>query len=694
MFALSADGGGGGAAWPSETNSVTAPQGPARQISNSASDRTTVEQLPTVEEVMANVVNEFPHLVGLPLSERDGQKLRGEVVEEEGEEERVNPEWEYDSGFTEWRVERREAVDWGQAVRRFLEWYEEYRYKVLKFGRGEPHEVLRETFRLEARNSWQPEYNTKQFAELKALERQALGYDTCAECATYFCRRPADHETAHHPGRFEQPVVVLLTRTASATPDGDHVPPVEHDREVAEAWQPAYHVMRNQLKAAGYDSSEYLYHKQAEPHPGQGANRAYGHEHVALLIDVAGHGHDAEDIEALLRPVIDKHVEVCDWAEHEAHGAEAIEVKEAGEFDESIASYVAKYLSIDDGADLFERPPEYIMWAASQWSTNTQKATRSDNAGWAISADLCEQDYHNPEQGQVLRHGEEIRRSTKRGVSFECAECGSPWDVDQDHDTLASARLATDGGEVVDAEPPAVAQRTIEAAAVAGPERVDAQLVDDVLGSDSTDAEEIWQDARSGASVGESTKRSEWRRRIEEHLRHNPGASVAEVAGALELPPVADEIVREVKDGGDNSELSGFEREPSWRLESVVNRRWRECYSCKNEYLSQHGEECPRCGSEATKIQETDVSPGQIDMRPLKLPEQRQERRRKAIIEAMPAEYERGLYSCKCGVTMGSDLMLQHVEAEHGEGAEPGQLADMVRRASAARGGVGGETDA
>lgn len=688
-----------------ETNSVTASQGSKRRYSNQQTGRTPLEELPTVDEVLAEVVNEYPHLVGLPLSEIDGQQLRGEVVDEEREQRVVRPEYRYDASFTKTEVRERRAVGWGEAVREFLEWYESYRYKTLKFGKGEPGSPDRETFSLEARNSWQPEYQTTEFARLKALERQTVGYDTCGECASYFCRRPAEHETAREPGAYEEPVVALITRSASSTPESEHVPPVEHDRALVEAWEPVYHTLRNRLRAAGFSREEWVYHRQGEPHEGGGAASAYGHEHTALIIDVAGHEHGVDEVEDLLRPVVDKHVEACEWAEEEAHGAEALEVKGVGEGEEEIrspASYVAKYLSVDGGADLFERSPEYLMWGAVQWATGTQKGVRSVNANHAVSADLCTQDYHNPEESQVHRHGEFTRESAQQGHDRECAECGSPWGVDQEHGTNVERRLMADGGEV-QAVSSSTVQTTLEAAMVAGPEPVDEELVDEVLGRPTESrAEEVWRDSRAGASYGETTKRVRRRRRIQRCLEENPDASSAGVAGALLLPPEADELVREVMAGEDSSGWSSYERPPEWGLEAVVDGRYRECLSCTESYEAHEGEECPRCGSEATEVRESPASPGHVDMRPLKLPEQRRRERIKAVLvelggwewrelKAHNETYEKlcpvewRSYTCDCGATFGPAHVAEHVLG-HGEEAPPERLAAMVQPASEARG--------
>jgi hypothetical protein len=121
---------------------------------------------------------------------------------------------------------------------------------------------------------------------------------------------------------------------------------------------------------------------------------------------------------------------------------------------------VAKYVACEPDKDLLERSDEYLMWAASQWATATQKYSRDRVATAATKADACHQECVSEESHQDRDHGETVVRSRKPGVSFECVECGSSFGIDQDstlteHRTTEAAtggRVAADGGEEVEWE--------------------------------------------------------------------------------------------------------------------------------------------------------------------------------------------------------------------------------------------------
>lgn len=101
------------------------------------------------------------------------------------------------------------------------------------------------------------------------------------------------------------------------------------------------------------------------------------------------------------RPVVDKHVELCEHAKHSAHkinesDESAVSVNPPDEIDE-VASYVSKYLVVGPDQDPLERSPEYLMYAASQLASSTQKYSRLRWATAGIKADRCQQQYLNGE---------------------------------------------------------------------------------------------------------------------------------------------------------------------------------------------------------------------------------------------------------------------------------------------------------
>jgi hypothetical protein len=486
-----------------------------------------------VAERVADVAREYPERAFRPVSEEEGRRLRAEVVEEAWSESVVSPVEEWRESFTVEEVEERTALPWIAVVEEFLEWYEGYRGAAVKFGRGRPDTDEWETFSVPIENSFQPEYQTREFARLKALERELIGGE-----------RPTGGGCE---GAYAEPYTAILTRSASSTGEGGEFRPVvDHDREVADAWNDGVkRALRYALEERlGLASDGWEYHKQGEPHPGGGEASGYGHDHAVIFADLGSVEADGDDLAEALRPVVDKHVEVCEGAGPEAHGADAVSVMDAEDFEQGAASYAASYLSIDDERDLLERSEEYIMWAASQWATATQKGVRSVGANAAIAADRCKQRCEHHEADQEVAHGEEIVKSARRGYEYECAACRSPWGVRQDYETLTAARL-DDGDGDGDGGPGEEVRR---AAAVAGPEPVGGEVT-----------------AAAGSTAEVVADGGVDRESVEEELRGRwPSARSAAVVGRSSEDL---EVAEEYDTAG---ESVGTERPPQWRAVSVV----------------------------------------------------------------------------------------------------------------------------
>jgi hypothetical protein len=407
-----------------------------------------------------DVLEAFPDLAHLPVSEVEGRELRVECIDEA----RVERELTTGEGETVKieEVTERTAVPMWKAVAEMLEWHAGYHKSALKLEYGVETDPHHEEFTTPLENAWMAEAQEQERARLKGLERETVGHETCEECETRRCQETDDHETEWVDGAFERPVVALTGRTAA----GDGQAPADHAREIADAWGPCRRTLRYITDKLGLENHEWVRWTQGEPHPGEkagsgfGGNTGYHHAHDVMIFDAAAA--DGEIETATFRPLIEKHVEKCesagvlahdlekDW-ENNPESVETVEVKEVEEeIGESVASYAAGYLA-NTGEDLLERSPEYLMWAATMWATETRKATGTDSRTHAVKADRCKHAHHTGEQETA--HGESVVRSEKRGYSLECGMCGSPWELDQEQ-TLSSARLsdgpevAADGGQV------------------------------------------------------------------------------------------------------------------------------------------------------------------------------------------------------------------------------------------------------
>lgn len=422
------------------------------------------DDLPTPGERVQEFVREYPGRAFAPLSETDGRKIRRELTEAERVE--YDVELKYGEGTVErsYETERR-ALPWVAAVEGLLESYEADRDASLRFGRGCPESPDREEFTVPLENSWMPSAQERAFAQLKALDRETVGFYTCDESGCgYYCDDPDEHGAEWVPGEYADPCVGLITLSASATPDGDHLPPVDHTDARRETWGGRDGVRRKLRdvlsRKMGLESSDWTYWRQTEPHAGGGDNSCYGHDHLMVVFDRAAADGDLplETAEDLLRLPVERHVERCEYAGSSAHADEAVEVKSIeGDGDGEVghlANYMADYISVDPDEGLLERPIEFIAWAAQMWAANRNKRSRAVSAGAAIDADACKQQYRDPESEQDHDHGERLRHNGGRGPEIECAECGSSWGVSQGETVIEARRgSAGDDGGSASGEP-------------------------------------------------------------------------------------------------------------------------------------------------------------------------------------------------------------------------------------------------
>ncbi|QZP39836.1 hypothetical protein [Halobaculum magnesiiphilum] len=424
-------------------------------------------------------MSELGERAHLPLSDVHGRKLRRDCCHEEYREYTV----EDSSGATEKREERVNVTSKKlyQVVADMLHWHSDYLKSTLRLEYGERADPEHTLLDVPLDNSWMAAYQDKERARLKALERETCGYETCDDCDTRWCQEQDDHETEHVVGEFDDPVVVLTGRTAA----GDGRPPVDHAREIAEAWTGEHgndgagrslrYVMDEKL---GLESDEWVRWTQGEPHTGKRrqvggyGNLGYHHAHDVIILEGAAATGDVTA--ASFRTVIEKHVEECAGAGADAHDLDAapdewangdvdtVVVKNVDdEIEQSVASYAAAYLA-NDSKDLLERSVPYLMWAATMWATNTQKGIKSVSANRAIEADRCKHKHAAGDQG--LDHGEMTNcadcrcvsapgtagcsRCDGRGFHVVCTACGSQWGIDQSSPARAGddPRVAADGG--------------------------------------------------------------------------------------------------------------------------------------------------------------------------------------------------------------------------------------------------------
>ena len=304
-----------------------------------------------------------------PLTERDGVTLRDEV--------------------RDWNdLDGDRAVTWKAATDRWRDYIRD---------KEDIETVFEDNSGNRAKGSkphrFDPAYADKQYAKLKDLERGI---------------------SDEYGKRLH---TAMLTFTASASPDGDPLPPVDHLDGLLSSWDAIRRALDRALDGRRYERLAIL-----EPHPGDGSNNGYLHVHMAVFLDGVVRSSTFDD-------VIGAHVRNCDLAEWDAHDLEddsTLSVRHAGadradqEDDDvldELAIYLAEYLGTygDDPLD----EPEHVQAAnALLWATERQRwrpsngaqeymATqpRESDSEWSLVGIEKDDEFHpaDPENGGVDR---------------------------------------------------------------------------------------------------------------------------------------------------------------------------------------------------------------------------------------------------------------------------------------------------
>jgi hypothetical protein len=260
-----------------------------------------------------------------PLTDRDGVSLRSEVRD-----------WDDLDGDR--------PVSWNGAINRWREYVRDKRDVESVFENGDGERVQGSK-----PHRFAPEYNDKQYAKLKDLER-GLGEEFGKRLHT-----------------------AMLTFTASGSPDDEPLPPVDHLDGLLESWEAIRRSLDRVLDGRRWERLAIL-----EPHPGDGENNGYLHVHMAVFID-------GPITAEQFQPVIDAHLRNCDIADRDAHGVDDIQVRHAGsdrddEGLDELAIYLAEYLGTYGDDDPLDAPEHVQAANAVLWATQRQRWRPSNGA--------------------------------------------------------------------------------------------------------------------------------------------------------------------------------------------------------------------------------------------------------------------------------------------------------------------------
>ncbi len=373
---------------------------------------------------VAQFIEKYPQRAKLPVTTNGD--LRARYVEF------IERTWEakdYVSGhfdtteISELQPDR--AMCWADAMCLTLRRYVSATETELHFGHDDGS-----TFTVEASNRWKPEYQEEQLAKMHGWLRQAAGGDY-----EHVENVPDGIEV---PGEYDNPKLVLLTRSASSKPDATRLVPGEHEADMASSWSVVYDGIRNAVRS--FDAADWSYDARSEPHPGggHGINACYGHEHVVVVVDADAPTHE---IRAEMRRPVEAHVRATPTAGPDAHDLDkpeeawadpAADIGTVEVFDldddecpiENVAGYVGAYASLDADDGLLDRPTEYVAWAAAKDALNTRTMRRSEASVEMAKADLETIQGHSPECHAVRDVGESPdETSTDDSTESEATQC-------------------------------------------------------------------------------------------------------------------------------------------------------------------------------------------------------------------------------------------------------------------------------
>jgi len=308
------------------------PADPSRggAVSSSSSGNEEPSRLSYTNSTTAEIVGEKPSR-GKRLTERNGVALREDVRD-----------W--------YTIEGDLPVTWARAERQFLRYDREARETENVFENTETGETAASA----VSHRFQPEYREMWYAKFNDLLRAAQD------------RWPVVHTT-------------MLGLTASSTPDGDQMAPVDHWQDCDASNDAVKAALRRVKKELG----DAVTIEFVEAHPGGGTNDGYLHKHPVIIS-----GQRVPD--RLLQKVLNAHVNNSPNATHEAHQikkavtrSRVASRKDADAATEEVIgnlpAYLAGYL-LEYGASLEDLPEAQLAGATTMWATGCQSVRPGSRA--------------------------------------------------------------------------------------------------------------------------------------------------------------------------------------------------------------------------------------------------------------------------------------------------------------------------
>ena len=303
---------------------------------------------------------------------------------------------------------REEARDWGSLHDRPITWSEfiekfiEYDHTTRETYQVYENQATGETSKNAVSHRFQPEYRERQYARFNDLLREAQ----------------ERHSVVH---------TTLIGLTASSTPDGEQLAPVDHWHDLDRSNDAVKQAIRRVKDELGNAVAiEFV-----EPHPGGGTNDGYLHKHPVIIS-----GQRVSD--AQVRKILDAHVNNSPHAKPEAHDLDQAVTrqrvshrKDAENATEetigNLPAYLTSYL-LDYGKNLEDLPESQQAGAAILWATGAQSIRPGATAQEWMQLD--QEDQENADEWDMIgveRDGEFIPSDDHSGgVSTFTTGTGPP----------------------------------------------------------------------------------------------------------------------------------------------------------------------------------------------------------------------------------------------------------------------------
>lgn len=370
---------------------------------------------------VSEVRQSLPELAAMPLTQEHGRKLPTKYVYDEPDSEEPVV-----TGYTKEIPSKpiRENREVHEATRA-VSVYDAVRQRLLDVVLAELGWVTfvndaGETFRRPMQTRSDDDYRIERYRKHKSVERMLLGGE----------RTSGGVEA----GEWDELALIRLSLTASSTPNGVRVSPLDHVSTIKEAWnKTTRQAVSEQMEDLGLGRSDWTTKTSWEPHEG-GVNDGYPHLHVLIHVNLEPllDGRSDRLVRGRLRhagrEAVRRYVNHNPYAGEAAHGEGAVSVVgtpwNGGHELRDAVGYSMNYDS-PTFEHILDSSPQEVVFDAVTAAGGYRIFSEGRLLKQMQKADACKFRYETDQQ--ALNHG---GRTICKSGTHVCAFCGSPWQIE------------------------------------------------------------------------------------------------------------------------------------------------------------------------------------------------------------------------------------------------------------------------